>query len=104
MKKEAKKSDEKALRNAMTLAKRTKRMEHLRELSDTYGVEFHVVKQIAAMLGEEEDYDGLVSTIEDIAMQYEYKRIAEKKESSFKTRKEEHLYRVLSNYCVSTRK
>jgi len=104
MKKEAKKSDEKALRNAMTLAKRTKRAEHFRELSETYGVELTLVHQLAAMLGEEEDYDGLVSTVEDLAMAYEYKRIAEKREGSPKTRKEEDFFNVARGYCNFTKK
>lgn len=41
------------------------RKEYLQELSDDYGVPLDVVMVIAEMLGESEDYDGLVTMVED---------------------------------------
>ena len=39
--------------------------EWLHQLSDTYGVEYNTVKQMALALGPDELFDGLVSTIRD---------------------------------------
>jgi hypothetical protein len=44
------------------------RKDYLISLSDDFGVDKSVVFSIASMLGSEEDFDGLVSMLED----YEY--------------------------------
>jgi hypothetical protein len=44
------------------------RKEYLISLSDDFGIDKSVVFSIASMLGSEEDFDGLVSMLED----YEY--------------------------------
>jgi len=41
--------------------------EWLRQLSDTYGVDYTTVKQMALALGPSELFDGLVSSIQDLA-------------------------------------
>ena len=41
------------------------RKEYLTDLAETYGVNKHVVFTLAQMLGEEEDFDGLVTSIQD---------------------------------------
>jgi len=41
--------------------------EWLRQLSETYGVEYTTVKQMALVLGTSELFDGLVSSIQDLA-------------------------------------
>lgn len=38
---------------------------YLRELAEEYGVPMYVVRSLADMLGPNEDYDGLVSALED---------------------------------------
>jgi hypothetical protein len=38
---------------------------YLRDLSDEYGVPLSTVKMLASMLGSSEDFDGLVSALED---------------------------------------
>ena len=38
---------------------------YLRELSEDYGVPMYVVRSLSDMLGPSEDYDGLVSALED---------------------------------------
>lgn len=38
---------------------------YLRELAAEYGVPMYVVRSLADMLGPSEDYDGLVSALED---------------------------------------
>ena len=43
------------------------RGDYLETLADDYGVAAVIVNEIAAMLGPSEDFDGLVSEIEDIA-------------------------------------
>lgn len=43
------------------------REDYLQCLADDYGVPYESVLIIADMLGEDEDFDGLVSAIEDIA-------------------------------------
>ena len=42
-------------------------LEWLRQLSDTYGVDYTTVKQMALVLGPSELFDGLVSSIQDLA-------------------------------------
>ena len=44
------------------------RTEYLRNLSDEYDVPVDVVFAVADILGENEDYDGLINMLED----YEY--------------------------------
>jgi hypothetical protein len=44
------------------------RKDYLISLSDDFGIDKSVVFSIASMLGSEEDFDGLVSMLED----YEY--------------------------------
>ena len=46
-------------------AKRDERTEYLKSVADDYGVDFYTVRCLADMLGENEDYDGLISAIED---------------------------------------
>ena len=41
--------------------------EWLRYLADTYGVDYTTVKQMALALGPSELFDGLVSSIQDLA-------------------------------------
>ena len=43
------------------------RSAYLRELSEDYGVDLDVVFTLACMLGESEDQDGLITTLEDYA-------------------------------------
>jgi len=43
------------------------RKEYLKELSEEYGMPLKQVIEIASILGEEEDYDFLVTTLEDYA-------------------------------------
>lgn len=43
------------------------RKEYLRELADEYGVPFKTVLMLADLLGPNEDYDGLISELEDLA-------------------------------------
>ena len=42
------------------------RKEYLHSLADDYGVDINVVVQLASLLGEGEDFDGLVSSLQDI--------------------------------------
>ena len=41
------------------------RREYLLELADTYGLDTFTVFSIAEVLGESEDFDGLISALED---------------------------------------
>lgn len=41
------------------------RVDYLMYLSEEYGVSYDAVRSLAAVLGEEEDFDGLVSALED---------------------------------------
>ena len=43
------------------------RMEYLENLADEYGVVLHYVVSLAQMLGPEEDFDGLVTYVDDIS-------------------------------------
>ncbi len=42
------------------------RNQYLQELSEEYGVDIDSVVALATVLGKEEDFDGLVSALEDI--------------------------------------
>jgi len=44
------------------------RKEYLQDLADDYGVPYYIVEAIAELLGEGEDYDGLVAMVEDYSM------------------------------------
>ena len=46
------------------------RADYLKSLADDYGVPLTTVKDLASILGPEEDFDGLVTEIEDIADEY----------------------------------
>lgn len=41
-----------------------KRLEHMKQLSEDHDVALDIVCEIAEVLGETEDYDGLVSEVE----------------------------------------
>ena len=41
------------------------RKDYLKSLSEDYGVPYYMVLEIANMLGETEDFDGLVTSLED---------------------------------------
>ena len=41
------------------------RNDYLTSLADDYGMELATVNELASILGESEDFDGLVTTIED---------------------------------------
>ena len=43
------------------------RRDYLENLADDYGVDRDTVFTLAAMLGSSEDFDGLVTAVEDIA-------------------------------------
>lgn len=43
------------------------RDEYLECLAEDYGVDIHTVYQLANLLGEDEDFDGLVTALEDMA-------------------------------------
>ena len=42
------------------------RKEYLHSLAEEYGVDISVVVQLASLLGKDEDFDGLVSSLQDI--------------------------------------
>ena len=44
------------------------RDEYLADLADCNGIDMATVQMVADMLGENEDFDGLVTTLEDYAM------------------------------------
>jgi hypothetical protein len=46
------------------------REEYLKSLSEEYGVNEDIVFVLADMLGPNEDFDGLVSELEDASMNY----------------------------------
>ena len=46
-------------------AKEDERTEYLKSVADDYGVDLYTVRCLADMLGENEDYDGLISALED---------------------------------------
>lgn len=41
------------------------RKEYLESLSDDYGIDYGTVAMLASMLGASEDFDGLISALED---------------------------------------
>jgi hypothetical protein len=43
------------------------RADYLKNLADEYGVSPRVVRNIASLLGPDEDFDGLVTELEDYA-------------------------------------
>lgn len=47
------------------------RKDYLKSLADDYGVPYDVVASLASVLGSSEDFDGLVSEIEDLADEYD---------------------------------
>lgn len=49
----------------------TSRRDYLENLADDYGVNRDTVFALAAMLGSNEDFDGLVTAVEDIAEEQE---------------------------------
>ena len=42
------------------------RVDYLKELAEDFGVDEEAVFALASVLGETEDYDGLVTTLEDM--------------------------------------
>ena len=42
------------------------REQYLRQLADEYGIDELIVFELADVLGENEDYDGLINALEDI--------------------------------------
>ena len=46
------------------------RKKYLYELAEEYGVPVNIVLTLASLLGEEEDYDGLVSAVQDYVFTY----------------------------------
>lgn len=46
------------------------REDYLRSLAEDHGVDYDDVKMIAGMLGPSEDFDGLISTLEDFVDMY----------------------------------
>jgi len=42
------------------------RKDYLNSLADEYGIDKQTVYQLASMLGPSEDFDGLVSSLEDL--------------------------------------
>lgn len=45
------------------------RMNHFRELAEENGVPLYLVVALADVLGPNEDYDGLVTEVEDLALE-----------------------------------
>ena len=48
------------------------RKEYLEDLADTYGIDVQTVFTLASILGSSEDFDGLVTALEDLEMTGEY--------------------------------
>lgn len=46
------------------------RSEYLADLADTTGVDLSIVRVMADLLGPSEDFDGLVTSLEDYGMGY----------------------------------
>jgi len=46
------------------------RAEYLADLADTIGIDLSIVRVMADLLGADEDFDGLVTSLEDYAMGY----------------------------------
>ena len=45
------------------------REDYLEQLAEEYGIELETVRIVADMLGSQEDFDGLVATLEDMEME-----------------------------------
>ena len=48
------------------------RKEYLKSLAEEYGINYNTVCTFAYTLGKNEDFDGLISTLEDYADSMEY--------------------------------
>lgn len=48
------------------------RKKYLQELAQDFGLPFEVAFEIAEMLGENEDYDALLTTLEDYLDEYDF--------------------------------
>ena len=48
------------------------RRDYLRDLSETYGIDLQTVFALADILGPNEDFDGLVTALEDLEMTGEF--------------------------------
>ena len=48
------------------------RDDYLRGQADNYGIDITEVKVVADMLGESEDFDGLISTLEDMEFENDF--------------------------------
>ena len=46
------------------------RAEYLADLADTMGIDLSIVRAMADLLGASEDFDGLVTSLEDYSMGY----------------------------------
>jgi hypothetical protein len=46
------------------------RRDYLDSLADDFGIDKHTVYELSALLGKEEDFDGLVTALEDIGGNY----------------------------------
>ena len=51
----------------------TDRADYLRGLAEDFGIDLDLVHAAAGILGPSEDFDGLVTTLEDEMMQQEYR-------------------------------
>ena len=49
----------------------TSRKDYLQSLAEEYGVDYQTVACLASLLGSSEDFDALVSAVEDVAMAQE---------------------------------
>ena len=45
------------------------RDDYLEQLAEEFDIELETVRMVADMLGSQEDYDGLVSTLEDMSLE-----------------------------------
>ena len=48
------------------------REDYLRGQAENYGIEFAKVKMLADILGESEDFDGLISSLEDMEFENDF--------------------------------
>jgi len=46
------------------------RRDYLKSLSEEYGIDLYTVSEISDMLGESEDFDGLVNALQDYEMEF----------------------------------
>jgi hypothetical protein len=46
------------------------REDYLSDLADNYGISMYEIHSIAEMLGDNEDFDGLISTLEDYSLSF----------------------------------